>query len=175
MTLKRRIFFSLTADPHLTSEQNELKWGIVSKITNLGYSPEVFTAPPERRIKGMASRLGWGFDAFERVMRRCCGHAIIGMPRWQIATGTTPSYLPTEFCQYEGAVSYTLKLPTIVIADDAIENRLVFDQKSRPLHHRNSIERAIRMAGRRAPSVRARSLGRGYQEPARYLSGLQLW
>jgi hypothetical protein len=127
MNFIRRIFFSLTADSHLTSDENELKWGIVKRITDLGYSAEIFTPPPERRIRGMASRLGWGFDSFERVMRQCCGHVLVGMPRWKISRETTQSFLPTEFCQYEGAVSYALKLPTLVIADHTIENRLVFD------------------------------------------------
>jgi hypothetical protein len=53
----RRIFFSLTADPHLTTEQNDLKWALVKKVTDLGYCAEIFTPPPERRIRGMASRL----------------------------------------------------------------------------------------------------------------------
>jgi hypothetical protein len=125
MAFNRRIFFSLTADPHLTPQQNELKWGIVNKITGLGYSPEIFTAPPERRIKGMASRLGWGFDACKKVMRRCCGHVLVGMPRWPVTDSST--FLATEFCHYEGAVSHTLDLPTLVIAEKTIESRLVFD------------------------------------------------
>jgi hypothetical protein len=123
----RRIFFSLTADPHLTTEQNDLKWALVKKVTDLGYCAEIFTPPPERRIRGMASRLGWGFEACERVMRRCCGHVVIGMPRWQIQDEKNALFLATEFCQYEAAVSHTLKLPTLIISDRVIKSRLVFD------------------------------------------------
>lgn len=127
MTFDRRIFFSLTADPHLTPEQNELKWALVKKVTDLGYGAEIFTPPPERRIRGKASRLGWGFEACEKVIRRCCGHVVVGMPRWQIKDHDDESFLATEFCQYEAAVSHTLKLPTLIFADSFIEKRLVFD------------------------------------------------
>src|SRR5262249_18514738 len=113
MNFNRRIFFSLTADPHLSPQQNELKWGIVDKVRSLGYCAEIFTSPPRRKVRGMASRLGWGFEACERVMRRCCGHVLVGMPRWPVMIGDRNSFLATEFCHYEAAVSYTLKLPTL--------------------------------------------------------------
>jgi Predicted nucleotide-binding protein containing TIR-like domain len=126
--LARRVFFSLTADEHLTPEQNSLKWGIVDRVAALGYTPEIFTPPPERRVRGMASRLGWGFEAVERVMRRCNGHVIIGMPRWRLDEAGGTLFLPTEFCHYEGAVSYGLRLPTVIFADRAILDRVVFDR-----------------------------------------------
>lgn len=125
----RRVFFSMNADANLTQEQNTLKWGIVDRVIALGYIPEIFTPPPERRMRGLATRLGWSFDAVEKVMRRCSGHIIIGMPRWRISADAQETFLPTEFHHYEGAISYTLRLPTLVMADSAVIDRVVFDRR----------------------------------------------
>jgi hypothetical protein len=39
----RRIYVSMPADVWLTPAQNDMKWGIVERIEQLGYAPEIFT------------------------------------------------------------------------------------------------------------------------------------
>jgi len=100
MTLNRRIFVSLPADEWLTKEQNELKWGILKEIEALGYETEIFFDPrPGKR--GLATARAWSAIEADKVMRRCVGAAIIGMPRWTFPGSDGNVNLPTEFNHYE--------------------------------------------------------------------------
>lgn len=45
MSVTRRIYVSLPADPWLPPNLNALKWGIVDEIAKLGFTPEIFTNP----------------------------------------------------------------------------------------------------------------------------------
>src|SRR5689334_11441227 len=102
MPITRRIYVSLPADPWLSEDMNELKWGIVEEIEKLGYTPEIFTNPNGK--PGLASPKAWNPRDADEIARRCVGAAILGMPRWnfQDAHGE-PALLPTEFNHYEGA------------------------------------------------------------------------
>ncbi len=127
MAVTRRIFVSMPADQWLTSKQNELKWGIVEEIEHLGYVPEIFTNP--KGMPGLASGKVWSRQDADMVMRKCIGAAIIGLPRWVFPTPEGDVIkLPTEFCQYEGAVAYTLGLPMLVVGQEDMLRRVVFDQ-----------------------------------------------
>ena len=127
MLLSRRIFVSLPADQWLTPDQNNLKWGIVDKIKAAGYIPEIFTNP--RGMAGLASGKAWSRQEADKVLRKCMGAAIIGMPRWEFPVSGGPNIkLATEYNQYEGAVAYTLGLPMLVLAQEDISRRVVFDQ-----------------------------------------------
>ena len=117
----RRVFVSLNADWNHSAEQNAFKWGIVDKIAELGYLPEIFTPPPGKRFRGLAVRRGWTFDAVEEVMQRCSGHVILGMPRWESKGRSDEEVvLPTEYHHYEGAISYRLRLPTLIFVDPVV-------------------------------------------------------
>ena len=126
MSVTRRIFVSLPADQWLTPKQNELKWGIVKEIENLGYTTEIFTDP--RGIPGLASSKVWSREEADKVARKCIGAAIIGLPRWVFSASGHKVKLPTDYNQYEGAVAYTLGLPMLVIAQKDLMRRVVFDQ-----------------------------------------------
>lgn len=125
----RRVFVSLNADWHHSDEQNEFKWGVVDKVAELGYLPEIFTPPPGKQFRGLAVRRGWTFNDVEEVMQRCSGHLIVGMPRWQAKDRSTHEVvLPTEYHHYEGAISHRLRLPTLIFSDRHIADRGVFNR-----------------------------------------------
>jgi hypothetical protein len=126
MNITRRIYVSLPADRWLPKGMNDLKWAIVDEIENLGYTPEIFTNP--RGKPGLASSRAWGARDADEVARRCMGAAIIGMARWNFQDSTgQDARLPTEFNHYEGALARTLGLPTLVLVQQNVMWRVVFD------------------------------------------------
>lgn len=125
----RRVFLSLNADAHHSPDQNAFKWGLVDKICELGYLPEIFTPPPGKRFRGLTARRGWTFRDAEEVMQRCSGHVLVGMPRWRAQDKyDSEVQLPTEYHHYEGALSHLLRLPTLLFSDPDIVNRGVFNR-----------------------------------------------
>jgi CAP12/Pycsar effector protein, TIR domain len=126
MSITRRIYVSLPADRWLSKNLNDLKWGIVDEIEKLGYTPEVFTNPMGK--PGLASARAWHPRDADEIARRCVGAAVLGMPRWQFHDGNgAPVLLPTEFNHYEGALARTLGLPTLVLVQQDLLRRVVFD------------------------------------------------
>jgi len=125
MALTRRIYVSMPADTGLTREQNDMKWGIVERIDQLGYTPEIFTDPTGR--KSLSSGLALSAADADEIARHCHGAAIIGLPRWVFKAEDRTVYLPTEYCQYEGAIARTLGLPLLIRAQAKLMRRVVFD------------------------------------------------
>jgi hypothetical protein len=126
LTITRRVYVSLTADHWLPPTMNDLKWAIVDEIENLGYTPEVFTNPKGK--PGLASSRAWGARDADEIARRCVGTAIIGMARWDFKDSEgRGARLPTEFNHYEGALARTLGLPTLVLVQEDVKRRVVFD------------------------------------------------
>lgn len=126
MSVTRRIYVSLPADPWLPPNLNALKWGIVDEIAKLGFTPEIFTNP--RGQPGLASAKAWNPRDADEIARRCVGAAVLGMPRWRFRDGDGQDVLlPTEFNHYEGALARTLGLPTLVLVQRDVLRRVVFD------------------------------------------------
>src|SRR6516225_1802696 len=126
MTIKRRIYVSLPADPWLPENINRLKWGIVEEIEKLGYTSEIFTNP--RGSDGLASAKSWHPRDADEIARRCTGAALLGLARWRFQdTQGHDILLPTEFNHYEGALARTLGLPTLVLVQRDVLRRVVFD------------------------------------------------
>jgi hypothetical protein len=123
------VLVSLPADQWLTPHQNDLKWGIVDEISRLGYLPEIFTNP--RGMPGLAAGKAWSAVELDNVARRCCGAVVLGFARWRLSTSQAPIRLATEFNHYEGAVAYTLGLPLLVLVQEDVERRVVFDSNYR--------------------------------------------
>ncbi|HSL02730.1 MAG TPA: nucleotide-binding protein [Nitrospiraceae bacterium] len=121
----RRIFVSLRADQWLTDHENETKWAIVSKIEALGYTTEVFLDP--RGTTSLAASQAWSATECENVMRHCDGCAVLGFPRWRLTQDEDSFWLPTDFNHYEGALACTLALPLLVLVQDGVQRRVVFD------------------------------------------------
>jgi hypothetical protein len=128
MPITRRVFVSLPSDEWLSQSQNELKWGIVERIEQLGYKSEIFFDP--RGSSDLAAGKKWDAAHVDSVLSRCVGAALIGLPRWEARSpgNAQPHLLPTEFCHYEGAVAYTLGLPMLVLAHNDVARRVVFSE-----------------------------------------------
>jgi hypothetical protein len=120
----RRIFISLPADQWLTKQENKVKWAIVSSVEALGYTAEVFLDP--RGTTSLSASLAWSATECERVMRRCEGCVVLGFPRWRI-DGEEQIQLATDFNHYEGALAHTLGLPLLVLVQEGVVRRVVFD------------------------------------------------
>jgi hypothetical protein len=104
-----------------------MKWSIVERIEQLGYTPEIFTDPTGRT--SLSSGLAWSAAAADDVARHCTGAVIIGLPRWVFGAADDTVYLPTEYCHYEGALARTLGLPLLVLAQENLMRRVVFDMQ----------------------------------------------
>lgn len=124
-TVTRRVFVSMPANEWLDEAQNNLKWGIVERIEEAGYTPEIFFDPSGRN--SLASGRAWSAEAADDVARHCHGAALIGLPRWELEAPEGRVVLPTDFCHYEGALARTLGLPLLVLAQENLVRRVVFD------------------------------------------------
>jgi hypothetical protein len=126
----RRIFISMPADRWLTSTQNHLKWGLVERVENLGYTAEIFLDPTGRR--SLSASRAWTADGVQEVLHHCHGAVLVGLPRWSFDSGSGPVLLPTEYSHYEGAIARTLALPLLVVAQADLLQRVVFDHSFGP-------------------------------------------
>lgn len=130
MSIKRRIYISMPGDQWLDARQNRLKWGIVDQIERLGYIPEIFFSPRAKR--GLASGKAFTPAEAEGVARRCVGAAVIGLPRWTFTTPKGEVKLASEFCHYEGALARSFGLPTLIVRQRDLLQRVVFDDRFGP-------------------------------------------
>lgn len=121
----RRIFVSLPADQWLTQQENDTKWGIVSRVEALGYTTEIFFDP--RGTTSISASKAWSATDCEAVMRRCDGCLLLGFARWRLNLESEPFWLPSDFNHYEGAVAFTLALPLLVLVQQGVQRRGVFD------------------------------------------------
>jgi hypothetical protein len=115
----------MPADFALNQTQNDLKWAIVKEIESLGYEAQVFGGPAGGW--GLAAGTGWSLAEVDRVMRRCSGAALIGLPKWRVQTEQREILLPTEYCHYEGGVAYTCGLPILAAVEQGLEPRVLFN------------------------------------------------
>jgi Predicted nucleotide-binding protein containing TIR-like domain len=115
----------MVADRLLSSDQNAFKWAVVDRIQALGYQPEIFYNP--RTVDGIAARKSWTPAEAEEVIRQCVAGVIIGMPRWRLGEGQSEFLLATEYAQYEGAVLRTVNIPIMILAQENLFQRGVFE------------------------------------------------
>jgi hypothetical protein len=125
MDVTRRIFVSVPADHVNDERQNEFKWGLIDLIQRKGFFPEIFFNP--KTSEGLAASVAWTPDRAENVLRRCVGAVLIGLPRWHFPGPDNEVLMATEYCQYEGAIARTLGLPLLVLVQDGVLKRGVFD------------------------------------------------
>ena len=106
----------------------KIKEAIVDHVKRLGYESQVFLDSSDGT--GLAAGAGWNLEEVERVARRCVGAVIIGLPFWKTTQDGRECWLPTDYCQYEGAIAHAYGLPILAIAV-GIEQRVIFDQYAR--------------------------------------------
>ena len=123
--MERRVFVSATSNETLDGRRRQLKAAIINKTRSVGYAPQEFFEA------GIAADLSWTFDNVDNVMRQCVGAIIICFPRWTISDESRTTRLVSEYQHYEGAVAVTLGLPSMVIAEEGVENRGIVWQGGR--------------------------------------------
>jgi hypothetical protein len=123
--IRRRVFVSMVADRILSKAQNDFKWAVAEHIEQLGYQVEIFYNA--RKTEGIAARKSWTPVEAEDVMRQCVGGVIIGHPRWRFRNGKSEVLVPTEYSQYEGAILKTLSIPLMVLAQENLFQRGVYE------------------------------------------------
>ncbi|HEY2292093.1 MAG TPA: hypothetical protein VGM86_15445 [Thermoanaerobaculia bacterium] len=128
MSVNRRVLVSAPRNIRLDTPRIKIKEAILDQIEQLGYEPQVFLDPAGGI--GLAAGAGWSLEEVERVARRCVGAAIIGLPFWKTTQEGRELWLPTDYCQYEGAIAHACCLPILAIAV-GIEQRVIFDQHAR--------------------------------------------
>jgi hypothetical protein len=125
MAVTRRVFVSMPADRWLGPVQNELKWALVDRVEALGYVPEIFLDPTGR--ESLSAPHAWSAERADEIARHCHGAVLIGLPRWTFGANEGAVLLPTEFSHYEGALARTLALPLLIVVQENLMRRVVFD------------------------------------------------
>ena len=130
MSVKRRIFVSAPRSIRLDADRIKIKEAILAEIEagikRLGYELQIFL--DEGGGRGEPSGAGWSLEKVEKVAKRCVGAVLIGLPFWNTTMQDSRDiWLPTDYCQYEGAVAHAYGLPILAIAL-GIEQRVIFDE-----------------------------------------------
>jgi hypothetical protein len=75
----------------------------------------------------------WSPERFQNKLSQCVGAVIIGIPFWKTLkikeNGEREAWLPTEYCQFEGAAAFMQKIPVLAIAA-GIEERIIFGNRT---------------------------------------------
>ena len=125
MAVTRRVSVILPADRWCSELENAFKWAIVERIEALGLVAEIFHDP--RGTASLCAPMAWSAVNAEYISRRCVGAVLIGLPRWRFDTPEGYVQLPTEFSHFEGALAWQLKLPLLVLVQNDVMRRVVFD------------------------------------------------
>ena len=123
MNLNRRVFISAPRDVRLDAPRLRIKQAIVDEVRAADYLPQMFLTPAGG--EGLAAGAGWSVDEVDRVVRRCVGAVLIGLPFWKTTQDGREVWLPSDYCPYEGAIARTLRLPILSISI-GIESRGLF-------------------------------------------------
>jgi hypothetical protein len=124
MSIRRRVFVSLTFDSNLTDAQNGMKWGIVQKIVDHGYTPHIFfPTVPTTLVQDIQREMPWGAARVEEAIRGSVGAVMIGYPRWNFADAA----LASEYTHYEAGVAQTVGVPMFMVAERGMTPRGAFD------------------------------------------------
>jgi hypothetical protein len=135
MSTKGKIFISAPRRKRLEDlgdlinfdQFEEFKKKIYDKIVEIEYQPVRFG---EDGVESSGTGFEkWSPERFEKKLSQCVGAVIIGIPFWKtikiIEGKKYKTWLPSEYCQYEGAAAYMKNIPVLAIAA-GIEERIVF-------------------------------------------------
>ena len=127
MSVKRRVFMSLTHDTYLDDRQNNVKWGIVQRVIDAGYEPHLFfPAVPSRFAATVHREVPWTADKVREAVGGAVGAVMLGFPRWKYGDDAHAS----EFTHYEAGVAHTTGIPMLMVLEQGIRWRGAFDQSS---------------------------------------------
>ena len=127
MNVLRRVFVSLTYDSHLTESQNKVKWGIVKRVMDEGYTPHLFfpSVPPEFAAQ-VQREMPWSAERVEEAIQGSVGAVLIGYPRWR----TEGQALASEYTHYEAGVARTVGVPMFMVLEQGTTLRGAYDPSS---------------------------------------------
>jgi len=125
MPVTRRVNVILPDDRWCSEAENDFKWAIVERVEALGLVAEIFHDP--RGTDSLCAPMAWTAENADFISRRCVGAVLIGLPRWRFDSPRGPVLLPTEFSHFQGALAWQLGLPLLVLAQDDVLRRVVFD------------------------------------------------
>ena len=113
-----RVYFSATTDRFLDDRQRAVKQAILSAVSAAGFQPQEFG------VSGLPAAMQWNFDAADEVMSNCQGGLILAQARYRVRTQDGDELaLPSEYNHLEGGMAISRGLPTIVIAEEGIQER----------------------------------------------------
>lgn len=116
--IRRRVFISVSKDHHLDEGRRQILHSVLRLIEEAGFEPQRFL------YSGLPASMGWNFQTVDEVMRRCMGAVVFAFSRFEakerIIPGGNTKIFPTVWNHYEGAIAYTLRLPTLILADKGI-------------------------------------------------------
>src|SRR4029077_14722162 len=127
MGVKRRVFMRLTHDTYLDDRQNNVKWGIVQRVIDAGYEPNIFfPAVPSRFAATVHREVPWTADKVRETVGGAVGAVMIGYPRWKYGHDAHDS----EVTHYEAGVAHSTGIPMLMVLERGIRWRGAFDQSS---------------------------------------------
>jgi len=130
MSVKRRVFMSLTYDMYLSDRQNSVKWNIVQRVINAGYEPHLFfPAVPPGFEATVHRKVPWTADKVKETMGGAVGAVMIGYPRWKYNDDAHAS----EFTHYEAGVAHSMGIPMFTVVERGIRWRGAFDPGFAPI------------------------------------------
>jgi hypothetical protein len=113
--IKRRVFISVPNDARLNERRRNLVHAVIKSISEAGFEPQRFS------YAGLPASMAWSFQTVDEVMRMCVGAVIFALPRWKMSDNPDDHRaFATEYNHYEGAVAYTLKLPTLIFVERGV-------------------------------------------------------
>lgn len=125
MSIAKRIYISVPGDHVLNDGRQALKWAVIEDIARRGYIPEIFHS--ERPYAGsLAAGRGWTFQECANVLKRCVGYVIIGLPRYVLSSESRTFRMPTEYAHCEGSLGRMFDIPSLLLAEEGLEERGIF-------------------------------------------------
>ncbi len=120
MTYCPRIFVHAPFRPDTI--RSAVKAEILDAIAQEGLAPQEFG------VSGLPSACEWSFDRSIDLMRQCDASLIIALARLTDANGRP---MPSEFSHFEGALSLSRGLPTLVVAEEGMDARGILSKVGR--------------------------------------------
>jgi hypothetical protein len=115
VSYRPKIFIHAPYQP--APNQAIVKKYVLDAIRKLGFEPQEF------HVSGIAKGDPWSASRAIEVMHQCDGALILALMRWENSTGSMREPIPSEYSHYEGALALACSLPTIVFAEEGMQER----------------------------------------------------
>lgn len=116
MPPKPRIYISSPMEQNLNASQNAIKTELLNRLTAAGFEPQEF------HTSGLPKALSWSFERCTQIMKRCHGAIILAFSQRQTNLNP-PTFMPTEYNHFEGAIATAFEKKTLIIKDEKVAPR----------------------------------------------------